>query len=314
MSRKDRNDEKWTIGSVIFFALACLVLLALTWYLLGLPESHFDVLKKRLSVIGGWFTAVVAYLGAEKLLKVKGAPSRVFALWPVRVLVGLGVLLSLLLLIPLHSIKVESDPEGAAVHLEGERGDKGNTPQTVAGLYARMYDLTFKKEGFEPQTRTVSLMEVLRHRTITVVLERQRGSLAVSSKPEGADVYINEETESRGRTPLVLDGLPAGFLTVVLQKDCYDDSVSNEVMIEPNGKTPLRVEMTQDDQPRYRLEIYSSPLGAKVFLNGIPYGTTNTNIQLPCETYDIVLKKGNKQKNYKVSIPEDKRISWVIDS
>jgi len=312
MSRNEKNNKKWTIGSVIFFGLACLVLFALTWYLLGLPDSHFDVLKKRLSVIGGWFTAIVAYVGAEKLLKVKGSPSRVFASWPVRVIIGLGAILSFLLLIPIHSIGVDSNPRGATIHIAGEEGDRGKTPNSVSSLQARMYDLSIEKKLYMKAKRTVSMMEVLRHRTITVDLEPQRGSLEVSSTPEGADVYLNEETKSRGRTPLVLDGLPAGFLTVVLKKDCYDDYIATKVRIKPNEKEPLPVKMSQNNQPRYRFEIYSFPTGAEIYVNDISYGTTNTIISLPCETYDVVLKKESKQRQYKVNIPEDTGISWVI--
>jgi len=316
MGRNDKNkknNKRWTIWSVVFFGLACLVLFALTWYFLGLPDSHFDVLKKRLSIIGGWFTAIAGYVGAEKLLKVKGAPSQVFASWPVRVIVGLGAILSFLLLIPIHSIDVDSNPRGATIHIVGEKGDRGKTPNSVRSLQARMYDLSIEKDLYMKVTRTVSLMEVLRHRKITVDLEPQMGSLAVSSTPEGADVYLNEGTQSSGRTPLVLNGLPAGFLTVVLKKDCYDDYIATKVRIKPNGEEPLKVTMSQDNQPRYRFEIYSFPTGAEIYVNDISYGTTNTTISLPCETYDVVLKKESKQKKFEVEIPKDNRISWVID-
>jgi hypothetical protein len=314
MSRNDDNDNKWTVASVIFFALGGLVLFALTWYFLGLPDSHFDVLKKRFSIIGGWFTAIAGYVGAEKLLKVKGAPSQVFASWPVRVIVGLGAILSFLLLIPIHSIEVDSNPRGATVYIVGEKGDRGKTPNSLRGLQVRMYDLSIQKDLHETVTRTVSLMEVLRHRKITVNLEPQMGSLDVSSTPEGADVYLNGETQSRGRTPLVLNGLSAGFVKVVLRKDCYDDYIATKVKIKPDGKEPLRVEMSQVNQPRYGLEIYSFPTGAEIYVNDVSYGTTNTTTSLPCGTYDVVLRKGSERKKYEVKIPKDKRISWVIDS
>jgi len=312
MGGNDKNNKKWTVASVCFFGLAFLVLFALTWYFLGLPDSQFDVLKKRLSIIGGWFTAIAAYVGAEKLLKVKGAPSQVFASWPVRVIVGLGAILSFLLLMPIHSIEVDSDPRGATIHLEGEKGDKGKTMQIVTGLYARMYDLTIELEGFKKITRTVSLMEVLRHRKIKVSLEPQRGILDVSSTPEGADVYLNEETQSSGRTPLVLEGLPAGFLTVNLKKEGYDDSVSRKIRIKPERETILRVKMTRDEQPRHKLAIYSYPTGAEVYVDNSFRGTTNTTISLHSGTYDILLKKESRQRQYSVEIPGQEQISWII--
>jgi hypothetical protein len=312
MSRNDDNDNKWTVASVIFFTLACLVLFALTWYLLGIPDSHFDVLKKRLSVIGGWLTAIVAYVGAEKLLKVKGAPSLVFASWPVRVIIVLGAILSFLLLLPIHSIEVDSNPKRATIHIVGDKGDKGKTPNIVSGLYARMYDLTIEAEGFKKTTRTVSLTEVLKHRKITVDLEPEMGFLAVSSTPEGADIYLNEETQSRGSTPRVLEGLPAGFLTVVLKKEHYDDSVSRKVRIKPEQETILHVAMTRDEQLRHKLDIYSYPTGAEVYVDNDLHGTTNTTISLYSGTYNILLKKDGDQKQYSVEIPEQEQISWII--
>ena len=50
-------------------------------------------------------------------------------------------------------------------------------------------------------------------------------SLIIDSTPQGADVYVNSETVSRGKTPLTLSDLSGGSYMIYTKLDSYDDSV-----------------------------------------------------------------------------------------
>lgn len=97
------------------------------------------------------------------------------------------------------------------------------------------------------------------------------GKLIVESTPvDGAYVIINGET--RGQTPLTLEGLPPGRVLIQLSKDGYREAMANAVVPARDEEERVLIEM----QPRTGwLSIQSQPEGARVVLSdGTELGKT----------------------------------------
>lgn len=305
------QSHKWSLISGLFAGLAFLDLCILTWYLVGIPDSHFDILEKRLGIIGSWFVSIAAYLGIKKW-KLSDTPSQVFGSRLIQIIVGILTVLCLFLIAPLYGIEFKSNPAGATIHIEGEKGDRGKTPQKVEGLSSRIYDVSFEKEGYKKVIRTVSFMEVLKHKKISINLEPETGSLSVETTPEGVNIYVKDMNRRGLLTPQTLEDIPVGSYTLILKKDGYDP-VSKQIKIRPEQATPVHVSMSQEYQPHSPLTILSDPPGAKIWVDDRFYGTTNVTVPLPAGTHNIFLKKDGKVKRDKVSIPQQDTVSYTID-
>jgi DnaJ-class molecular chaperone len=70
------------------------------------------------------------------------------------------------------------------------------------------------------------------------------GKLYVRSKPSRASVYLNDEAESRGKTPCYLRGLPIGDYTVRVHLRGYVD-VSEEVEVLLGTKSSVVLKLTE---------------------------------------------------------------------
>jgi formylglycine-generating enzyme required for sulfatase activity len=97
------------------------------------------------------------------------------------------------------------------------------------------------------------------------------GKLIVESTPvDGAYVIINGE--SRGQTPVTIEGLPPGRVLIQLSKDGYREAMTNAVVPGQNEEKRVLIEM----QPRTGwLSLQSQPEKARVLLSdGTELGTT----------------------------------------
>jgi hypothetical protein len=113
------------------------------------------------------------------------------------------------------------------------------TPCALNGLLPRSYNLEVRKAGFHPmqtalQVRSGQMLE--EH----VTLEPLAVGLHVSSKPEGADVFINGAKQS-GQTPVDLPLAP-GQYNMVLRLQGYD-AYSNTVVVKENVQTRLEMDL-----------------------------------------------------------------------
>lgn len=306
------NGKKWKALNVFFAGLAFLDLCILSWYLIGIPDDHFKLLEKRVVVIGEWVVAVASYIGISKW-KVKDSPEDVFNSPPIQAIIVLLTLICIFLITPIYYVHLDSIPAGADIYIAGEEGSRGKTPQNIAGLSSRMYKVHLKKDGYRDVSRVVSFMEVLKREKILVELDSQTGSLSIDSSPQGVDVFINNETESRGSTPQLIKGLPVGPYTITLKKDRYDTTVFREVMVEGEKTTILKGNMSRENQPLKDLSIFSNPPGAEIYVDNIFKGTTPQQLLLHEGTYKVTLKLNGKEKSYQVRIPQQSIISKELD-
>jgi TonB family protein len=104
----------------------------------------------------------------------------------------------------LGALRVESEPEGASVSLNGAA--KGRTPLDLVDLPFGSYEVRVEERGYEPQTRAVSLQAGSAAGVLRFALVRARpapapsGQADVVSTPSGAEVTV--DGRAVGRTPL----------------------------------------------------------------------------------------------------------------
>jgi len=112
------------------------------------------------------------------------------------------------------------------------------------------------------------------------------GTLEITSIPDGAEVFIDEE--KKGTTPLNLE-LAVGTHALSLVHPNYEQKQEN-IRIE-TGQT-LAKEYLLDQKTGYALEVTSEPSGARVYIDGTYRGTTPVrNLELTASTGTMRVRK-----------------------
>jgi len=157
------------------------------------------------------------------------------------------------------TIIVETLPEnGAAVTIGGQ--PYGETPVTVNGLAPGPILVEVSKEGYKDAYQTARVPESGEAR-VELELKPLVGYVTILSEPDRADVYV--DGSPLGVTPLIEVPLPSGTRSLVLKKAKYQD-----LRTELDVRTDFRYSKTYTLTPnRARLEVFSSPTGANVWLN-----------------------------------------------
>ncbi|AXI24711.1 serine/threonine protein kinase [Methanofervidicoccus sp. A16] len=180
---------------------------------------------------------------------------------------------------PKGFLKIFSTPSDAEAYINDEY--KGKTP-LVLKLDPGNYSVKVTKDGYEGYETEIVEIETGKIAEINVFL-KPYGILKISSDPSDAEVYINGEY--RGNTPLELK-LDPGNYSVKVTKDGYENY---ETKIEiKTGKT---TEVNAVLKPYGILKIYSTPSGAKVYIDGYYKGTTPLTVEVSPGTHTIKIKK-----------------------
>lgn len=165
------------------------------------------------------------------------------------------------------TVNVLSDPSGAEVTVNGIV--RGTTPILVKEVPRGRAVVKFRLDGFEEEVRELAI-NAGDVQTLSVPMKGLPGTLRLTSVPEGARFYVNEE--SRGRGPLAIPGLKPGQYVVRAEMDGYG-TMSKTVTIE-NGVSA--VEEFRLSNVMGRLEVCTSPVGAQVWLDGRLVGMTKS--------------------------------------
>ena len=206
---------------------------------------------------------------------------------------------------------VSSMPMGATVEIEGRAGQQWKAPQTVSGLAAGTYKVTFSMPGYATETRTVQVTGGART-PLDVRMNAVKGFVTVASKPAGAEIWINGKDTGK-ITPIEFLVEP-GPQNIVLRKQGYLEA-STEVKLvagQSVNYAPSLMAAGRTDNIRLvgssgvskllgnngnasgmaRIEIKTEPKGAQVTVNGTPLQkTTPLEIQLEAGNYDITIQK-----------------------
>jgi len=159
-------------------------------------------------------------------------------------------------------ILVSSVPDGAQVYLDGvyQGETMKSQPLPVRGMAPGQHTLTLRHSGYQDYTKTISVVEGAALSVyadlssppaseIVWPVASGTGVLIVTSTPEGADIFLNQEATGYV-TPTTIAGLTAGQYTVTLKKVGYADSLPTAVdVLEDSSPTQLTVSLAEDAVP-----------------------------------------------------------------
>lgn len=113
------------------------------------------------------------------------------------------------------------------------------------------------------------------------------GTLAVTTDPNGADVFI--DGRGRGITPLTIS-LPAGPHSVEVRTPGGESRLVS-VTIEAGAESSQFIELPSGIQSTGELQVRTDPAGARVSIDGIPRGTTPLTVSnLTPGAHDVQLE------------------------
>lgn len=206
---------------------------------------------------------------------------------------------------------VSSMPMGATVEIEGRAGQQWKAPQTIPGLAAGTYKITFNMPGYATETRTVQVSGGART-PIDVRMVAVKGFVTVASKPAGAEIWINGKDTGKV-TPIEFLVEP-GAQNIVVRKQGYLEASTDvklvagqsvnyapslmaagrtdNIRLVSGGGVGKLLGNTNNGSGMARIEIKTEPKGAQVTINGTPLQkTTPLEVQLEAGNYDITIQK-----------------------
>jgi len=119
---------------------------------------------------------------------------------------------------------IDSTPQGAQVQVDGRTDPSWVTPFALAGLGAGAHTVTVSKAGYSTDTRTVNVASGSKA-FVTSHLSLLTATLAVSSSPAGANVYIDGKNTGK-LTPAQVP-VDKGQHVVLVRKSGYIDQTTS---------------------------------------------------------------------------------------
>jgi serine/threonine protein kinase len=189
------------------------------------------------------------------------------------------------------AIHVVTDLIGATAVLRGPAGrvlNQCQTPCSFNELSPAQYSLEVQKEGYQPMQTALQVKpgSVVDQK---VTLESLAKGLLLTSKPAGADVFINGAKQS-GQTPVTLPLAPGSY-NLVLRMPGYD-AYAGSVQVKDNIQTQLDVQLKEKSTVKVAwAEVETTPKGAEILVDGNPTGqTTPSRVQVPAGLHTVTVR------------------------
>jgi serine/threonine protein kinase len=194
------------------------------------------------------------------------------------------------------AIHVVTDVLGARATLFGPLGRAlfdCQTPCSFNNLAPQRYSLQVQKDGYQG-VQTALELKPSQSLDQKIHLESLAKGLFVSSRPAGAEVFINGAVQS-GRTPATLPLAP-GQYDLVLRMPGYE-AYAGHVQVKDNVQTTIDVELKEKGQGHVAwAQVNSTPEGAEIFIDGAPTGQVSpARVQVPAGTHIIALRLNGYQ-------------------
>jgi eukaryotic-like serine/threonine-protein kinase len=204
------------------------------------------------------------------------------------------------------AIHVVTDVIGSSAILRGPGGrvlSKCETPCSFNNLSPAQYSLEVQKEGYQ-SVQTALQVKRGDVQDQKIKLESLAKGIFISSKPAGADVFINGAKQS-GQTPVTLPLAP-GQYNLVLRLPGYE-AYAGPIQIKDNIQTQL--DATLNEKPTAHVawaQISSNPKGAEILVDGTSTGQfTPARLQLPAGLHNVTLRlTGYQQAKTTVQVSE----------
>ncbi|WP_135257516.1 PEGA domain-containing protein [Thermus caldilimi] len=205
------------------------------------------------------------------------------------------------------TLVVDSRPAGAEVYLDGRLS--GRTPVSLQVNPGR-HEVELRLSGYQPYRVTVNPRPGERVQVFAqLVSEPRQGTLAVTSSPSGAEVYV--EGALRGRTPLSLS-LPEGRYAVELRLSGYEPYQAT-VQVRRGETTRLDVRLNPISRTGTLL-LESSPTGAEAYVNGAFRGRTPLRVTLEAGLHEVrVLAPGYGEYRAQVEVRPGESVRLYVE-
>lgn len=194
------------------------------------------------------------------------------------------------------AIHIVTDVIGATATLlpsNGRPNIQCQTPCSFNNLEPMQYSLQIRKDGYLAVQTAFELKagQVLDRK---FNLEALAKGLLVSSRPPGADIFINGAKQS-GQTPATLPLAP-GQYDLVLRLSGYD-AYSGHVQVKENIQTTLDVELKPRSESHVAwAQVNSLPQGAEILVDGSSTGqVTPARVEVPAGTHIVTMKLNGYQ-------------------
>lgn len=192
------------------------------------------------------------------------------------------------------TVSISSAPSAAEVTFDGKL--VGKTPYRNEAVSSGQHSLVLRKSYFNDKSLDLNITAGTDVDTLIDLLPAF-GSLRVSSKPDGASVYL--DNSNVGVTPLTLDTLSSGQYMLRVQKERYG-TLERTITISDGKQTLIDTPLDEDFGT---LVVNSNPQGIDVRVDGVEAveGTTPLRRNLKPGLYTITLID-DKYETYSESV------------
>ena len=196
----------------------------------------------------------------------------------------------------MSAIHIVTDVIGAKATLFGPAGQTPSscqTPCSFNNLDPARYSLQVQKDGYAPLQTALELKsgQALDQK---IHLEALARGLFISSRPAGADIFINGAKQS-GQTPATLPLAP-GHYDLVLRLPGYE-AYAGHIQVKENVQTTLDTELKEKGQVHVAwAQVNSTPQGAEIYLDGVSTGRVSpARVQMPSGSHVVALRLNGYQ-------------------
>ena len=162
-------------------------------------------------------------------------------------------------------VECTTEPAGATVTVNGV--ERGITPVTISNIPKGLATITVSLAGYRTETRELRLQPGDRQ-TLAVKLAGKPARLAVVTTPEQARVFVDGDYQ--GKSPATISSLAAGTHEVRVELAGHA-SVTRKVELANGAEATEEFKLVS---VMGRMEIVTTPPGAKISLDGKAVGTT----------------------------------------
>jgi hypothetical protein len=179
------------------------------------------------------------------------------------------------------NLEITSVPSGATVFLDNQQ--RGNTPLKISRIPSRAYQIRVQNNLYHTENFNLFVQRgeiTKRH----VNLKPAFGELLISSEPEGASVYVNEE--HWGNTPIHKTEVASGEYRIRVQMETRKGFLprADRVVVKDNERTQR---MFQLQTNMAQVQFTSKPDNANILLNGQEIGRTPLTKEIEAGTYSV---------------------------
>ena len=176
-------------------------------------------------------------------------------------------------------ISINSKPDGANLSINGKEVGQTN----VSGNYAAgAYDVMLSKAGYEPIRTRVEVSKSNPNVSKTYELERVKGTLAITAKPEGGTLLLNGKQTPVGNVRVEADKT----FQVVYQAEGYG-SAQRTVSVQAGQTENISFEL----EAQNGTVVFKASEDAQIILDGKVIGTGTATVTLPTAKQSVEFKK-----------------------